>query len=100
MLTLGAHSMHLYFFGFCFMAFQFCGQTVFTGLGKPKRAIFFSIFRKVIIVVPLTLLLPRLFGIGVDGVLLAEPISNVIGGLACFITMMVTVYTRLGKKTV
>ena len=36
-LTLGAHSMHLYFFGFCFMAFQFCGQTVFTGLGKPKR---------------------------------------------------------------
>ena len=99
-LTLGAHSMHLYFFGFCFMAFQFCGQTVFTGLGKPKRAIFFSIFRKVIIVVPLTLLLPRLFGIGVDGVFLAEPISNVIGGLACFITMMVTVYTRLGKKTV
>ena len=81
-LTLGTHSMHLYFFGFCCMAFQFCGQSVFTGLGKPKRAVFFSIFRKVIIVVPLTLLLPRLFGLGVDGVFMAEPISNVIGGLA------------------
>ena len=49
---------------------------------------------------PLTLLLPRLFGLGVDGVFIAEPVSNVIGGLACFITMMVTVYMRLGKKAV
>ncbi|MDD5967913.1 MAG: MATE family efflux transporter, partial [Anaerostipes sp.] len=50
----GVTALHIYFFGFFMMAFQFCGQSVFTGLGKAKQAVFFSIFRKVIIVVPLT----------------------------------------------
>lgn len=93
MIRVGVPSMHIYFFGFCFMAMQFSGQTVFTGIGKAKQSIFFSIFRKVIIVVPLTLLLPVWFG--VDGVFMAEPISNLIGGGACFITMYLTVYKKL-----
>ena len=97
-LRLGIGAMHLYFFGFFFMAFQFCGQTMFTALGKSRQAMFFSVFRKIIIVVPLTLLLPHLFGLGVHGVFIAEPISNAVGGMACFITMMVTVYCRLGKE--
>lgn len=97
-LTLGISAMHLYFFGFFFMAFQFCGQSTFTALGKAKHAMFFSIFRKIIIVVPLTLILPYLFGLGVHGVFIAEPISNAIGGLACFITMIVTVYRKLGRE--
>ena len=58
---------------------------------------FFSLFRKAFIVAPLTLLLPAL-GWGVDGVFWAEPISNVVGGLACFITMWLTVYLPLGHK--
>lgn len=99
-LTLGVHGMHLYFFGFFFMAFQFCGQSVFAGLGKPKRAMFFSIFRKIIIVIPLTLALPTVCGLGVDGVFIAEPISNAVGGLACFMTMIITIYRRLGKREV
>ena len=77
------------------MAFQFCGQSVFTGIGKAKQAIFFSIFRKVIIVVPLTVLLPRFAETGVYGVFLAEPVSNAVGGLACFTTMYLTVYRKL-----
>ncbi|OLR66020.1 MATE family efflux transporter [Anaerostipes sp. 992a] len=91
----GVKALHIYFFGFFMMAFQFCGQSVFTGLGKAKQAVFFSIFRKVIIVVPLTILLPQMGGLGVHGVFLAEPISNAIGGLACFTTMYFTVYRKL-----
>ncbi len=90
----GTPALQTYFFGFFFMAFQFTGQSTFQALGFAKRAVFFSLFRKVIIVVPLTLLLPAV-GFGVDGVFLAEPISNVIGGLASFITMWLTVYRRL-----
>ena len=95
LLPLTVKSMHIYFFGFFFMAFQFTGQTTFQALGKSKQAIFFSMLRKVIIVVPLTFLLPVIPEIGVTGVFLAEPISNLIGGLACFITMYVTVYRKL-----
>ena len=90
----GPEALHIYFFGFFLMAFQFAGQSVFQGLGKAKYAITFSLLRKVVIVVPLTLLLPGL-GFGVNGVFMAEPISNAIGGLACFITMWLTVYRKL-----
>lgn len=95
MLTIenGARMMNIYFFGFVFMSFQFVGQSTFQSLGMAKRAIFFSLFRKAMIVVPLTLLLPRWFG--VEGVFLAEPISNAVGGLACFVTMWFTVYRKL-----
>jgi putative MATE family efflux protein len=90
----GPRALNIYFFGFFFMSFQFAGQTVFQALGKAKEAVFFSLLRKVFIVVPLTLLLPYI-GFGVHGVFLAEPISNAIGGLACFIAMWVTVYKKL-----
>ncbi len=90
----GAQMLKIYFFGFFFMAFQFVGQTAFQSLGKAKQAIFFSLFRKVVIVVPLTLLLP-VIGLGVQGVFWAEPISNAIGGLACFLTMWAVIYRRL-----
>ncbi|MCD8104064.1 MAG: MATE family efflux transporter [Lachnospiraceae bacterium] len=91
----GVHAVRLYFFGFVFMSLQFMGQSTFVGLGKAKRAVFFSILRKIVIVVPLTIILPMLAGLGTDGVFLAEPISNLLGGLACFITMYVTLYRKL-----
>lgn len=96
-IDVGARMLNIYFFGFVFMAFQFAGQSTFQALGRAKHAVFFSLFRKAMIVVPLTLLLPRI-GFGVEGVFLAEPISNAIGGLACFATMWMTVYRKLDAK--
>ena len=93
----GIRSMQIYFFGFFLMSLQFAGQTTFVALGKSKHAIFFSLLRKAFIVVPLTLLLPEI-GFGVKGVFLAEPISNVIGGMASYITMRLTVYRRLDQQ--
>jgi len=92
-IALGIRAIRLHFMGFVFMSLQFMGQSTFVGLGKAKRAVFFSILRKVVIVVPLTLLLPLY--LGTDGVFLAEPISNLIGGTACFLTMWFTVYRKL-----
>lgn len=94
MADLGVGALKIYFFGFVFMAFQFSGQSAFQALGDAKHAIFFSLLRKAIIVVPLTICLP-MAGFGVDGVFLAEPISNAIGGLACYITMRRTIYSKL-----
>lgn len=94
----GVPALHIYFFGFCFMALQFTGQSVFVALGKSRQATFFSLFRKAIIVVPLTVLLPRLAGLGVNGVFWAEPISNLVGGCASFFTMLFTVLPELKNK--
>lgn len=97
MISAGMEVLKLYFFGFVFMAFQLAGQSTFQAVGDAKHAIFFSLLRKAIIVVPLTLLLPRL-GFGVYGVFLAEPISNVLGGLASYLTMRMTVYKQINRK--
>lgn len=97
MMEIGISALKIYFFGFVFMAFQFAGQSTFQALGDARHAIFFSLLRKAIIVVPLTLVLPMM-GFGVNGVFLAEPISNVIGGLASYITMRLTIYRTLEKK--
>ena len=97
MMETGVEMLGIYFFGFVFMAFQFAGQSTFQALGDAKHAIFFSLLRKAFIVVPLTLVLPMV-GFGVNGVFLAEPISNVIGGLACYITMRMTVYKKLEQN--
>ena len=94
----GVPAMHLYFFGIFLMALQFSGQSTFVALGKSKQAVFFSLLRKAIIVIPLTLFLPSISGLGTDGVFLAEPISNLIGGGACFTTMMLTVWRRLNDE--
>lgn len=93
----GIPAMQVYYFGFFFMSLQFAGQSVFVALGKSKNAVFFSIFRKVIIVLPLILILPRWFGLGTTGIFMAEPISNLIGGVACYATMMITVWPELSR---
>ena len=93
----GVGALNIYFFGFVFMAFQLAGQTTFQAVGDARHAITFSLLRKAVIVAPLTFLLPRL-GFGVNGVFLAEPISNAIGGLACYLTMRMTVYREINEK--
>ena len=90
-------ALKLYFAAFIFMNLQYIGQTFFKSLNKKKHAIFFSLLRKVVIVVPLTYIFPYLFNMGSNGVFLAEPISNVIGGSMCFITMLCTILPELKR---
>ena len=90
-------TLKMYFAAFIFMDLQYIGQTVFKSLNKKRKAIFFSLLRKVFIVVPLTYLLPYAFHMGTDGVFMAEPVSNVIGGSLCFIVMLCTVLPELKR---
>lgn len=94
----GAGAMRIYFCGIFMMALQFAGQSVSVALNRAKQSVFFSLFRKVVIVIPLTILLPSVGQMGTNGVFWAEPISNVIGGGACFLTMLVTVWPCLKEE--
>ena len=90
-------ALKLYFAAFIFMDLQYIGQTTFKSLNKKKQAIFFSLLRKVFIVVPLTYFLPYGLHMGTNGVFIAEPVSNVVGGSLCFITMLVTILPELKR---
>ena len=98
LLAVAVPALHIYFFAFIFQALQYSGQTVFKSLNKKKQAIFFSLLRKVVIVVPLTFFLPYVGNLGANGVFAAEPISNFLGGSACFIAMLLMIMPELNGK--
>ena len=93
----GIPAIRTYFALFIFMSLQLAGQSVFTGLGKARQAIFFSLLRKAFINAPLTVILPVFFG--TSGVFIAEAVSQLLGGAACFTTMYLTVYRPLGRRS-
>lgn len=88
--------LRIYFIFFICMAFQVIGQNTFVAMNYPKYALFFSLLRKIIVILPLTLILPRV-GMGVMGVFWAEAISNIIGGAAAFSTMVCVIWKKVKK---
>lgn len=95
---LAVPALRIYFCAFIFMSLHLSGQYVFVGLGKSRHAVFFSLLRKAFIVVPLVFLLPGPCGLGANGVFWAEPISDFVSGVACYTTMYLTQYRRLGTQ--
>ena len=87
----------IYFGAFPFMALQLTGQSTFVSLNRPAHALVFSMLRKVVLVTPLTLLLPGL-GLGVHGVFWAEMISQLTGASACFITMYMLIWKKMKEN--
>ena len=87
----------LYFGAFPFMALQQAGQSTFVALNYPRYALFFSLLRKIVLVAPLTLLLPPA-GLGVEGVFWAELISQLTGATACFLTMRHVIWKEMDRR--
>lgn len=95
MIQAGVPALRIYFSMFVFMALMIASQSIFVGLGQAKKSIFFSILRKAVINAPLTVLLAYLWG--VDGVFVAEAVSQLVCGVLCFLTMYRTVYQPLSR---
>ena len=64
-------------------------QNSFLSLGKAKQSLFFALLRKVILLTPLALILPRITN-SVMGLYYAEPISDVISAICCVVVFMIT----------
>lgn len=78
------------------MSLQMAAQNTFVAMGDSKKAAFFAIYRKLILLIPLILILPRV-GFGVAGVFAAEPVADTISALTCFTTFLLTAYRGLGR---
>lgn len=76
-LEIAAFSARIYFFGFMFFGAQSACQQTFLALGEAKISICLALLRKVVLLVPLALILPKL-GLGTTGLLLAEAVSDII----------------------
>lgn len=95
LLPIAEKSIRIFFSLVFMMSFMLIAQNVFVSLGYAGKAMFFSFFRKVVLVVPLAYLLPRLTNLGPYSIFLSEPISEFVGGLVSFLAMMLTVWPKL-----
>lgn len=67
--------MPIFMAGIAVFGIQMGCQTTFMGLGQAKISLFIALLRKVFLLIPLALILPKFFG--VMGIYYAEPISDI-----------------------
>jgi Na+-driven multidrug efflux pump len=79
LISLGTHAMKIFLIFMPIIGFQIVGSNYFQAVGKPLQASLLSLSRQVLILIPAMLILPRYFGL--DGVLYAGPLSDLISSL-------------------
>ncbi|KFI49798.1 MATE family efflux transporter [Bifidobacterium biavatii] len=87
--------MPIFVCGWGVFGIQMGVQCSLVGMGQAKPAIFLAILRKVILLVPLAIALPH--WIGVDGIFIAEPVSDATSGIVAGI-LFFFVYRRIRAR--
>ena len=76
-------AIRIYFGGMMFIGVLYACQRTFMALGRTKLSLLGAMMRKLVILLPLCFILPRL-GYGTDGLLYAECIADVLGSAIVF----------------
>ncbi len=87
--------MPTFFIGMTIFGLQRACQNMFVALGQAKISIFIALLRKVILLVPIALILPRYMG--VMGIYRAEAISDTIAAICCTVIFFI-LFPRILKK--
>lgn len=72
-------------------------QPTFLALGQAKISLFIAVLRKIILLIPLALILPHFMG--VMGVYVAEPVSDVISATTATVLFVVNIKKILSEET-
>lgn len=83
LMSITVRGIRIYLFMLTFVSVSIIGSNFFQSIGKARLAIVLSLLRQLILLLPLIFILPRF--IGLDGVWLAQPISDI---LAIVITLI------------
>ena len=99
LIALGTAPLRIYMLGYFFMGAQLACQQTFLGLGEARISMFIALLRKVILLLPLSLVIPRVFGaLGLSqllGLYLAEPVSDIVSASTCTILFFVIEWKKL-----
>ena len=79
------------------IGFQMVTGNLFTSIGKAGKAIFLSLTRQVIYLIPLALLLPMAFAEPLDGVWWAIPASDTLSAVTAIIVLL-TAHIKVSQK--
>lgn len=78
--------MPIFMSGIWMFGIQMGCQTTFMGLGQAKISLFLALLRKVFLLIPLAIVLPKFFG--VIGIYYSEPISDITAALTAAIIFL------------
>ena len=95
LLRLGTHALRICLAMLPIIGFQIVGASYFQAVGKPKHAIFLSISRQVLLLIPAVLLLPRVFAL--DGVWASLPVAD-LGSSLLTGTWLFLELRQLGRR--
>ena len=70
------------------IGFQMVTGNLFTSIGKAGKAIFLSLTRQVLYLIPLVIWLPLVFAQPIDGVWWSIPISDTISAVTAVIVLL------------
>ena len=93
LIQMGMPALRVFMAGMCLMGAQTACQQTFLALGESLVSMFLALLRKVILLMPLALLLPIVTGWGVWGLLIAEPISDILA-----VSTTVTMFAIRSRK--
>lgn len=93
LIKIGTNTTRLFLAGMAVMGAQNACQQTFIALGQAKISVFLACLRKVILRLPLALILPLVGNLGIWGLLLSSPISDVIAA-----TTTTTLFAIKSKK--
>ena len=72
--------LRIFMAGMLLLAAQFSCQQTFVSLGQAKVSMILALLRKIILLIPLALILPVIFGF--NGILFAEPVADILASLS------------------
>jgi Na+-driven multidrug efflux pump len=76
LLDVGIQASRLFFISLPFMGVMMVGQTIFQAIGKATQAFITAIVRPIVFLVPLVLIMSRLWGL--EGVFISFPSSDIL----------------------
>jgi putative MATE family efflux protein len=97
LIALVGRKMPLFMCGMLVFGLQMSIQPTFLALGQAKVSLFIAMLRKVILLVPLALILPKFMG--VDGVYYAEPISDILSATTATVLFCVLIRRILSEES-
>lgn len=88
LVALTCRSMPIFFLGIAIFGIQAACQSTFLALGQAKISLFIATLRKIILLIPLAFILPKF--LGVKGIYIAEPVSDVISVIVTSVLCVIT----------
>lgn len=99
LMKLTSKMMPIFTLGMCIFGIQQSIQGTFLAMGQAKFSIFIALLRKVILLVPLAIILPRF--LGVKGIYYAEPMADITSVVVASITFALnfkSILKQCGKR--